>query len=68
MKFQFESLADFMTMSGHGPYVWACYAITFVALIFLVVNPALQKKALIKQQKKLRKLAQSSPVVNQSAV
>lgn len=68
MKFQFESLADFMTMSGHGPYVWACYAITFVALIFLVVNPVLQKKALIKQQKKLRKLAQSSPVVNQSAV
>jgi heme exporter protein D len=58
MKFQFESFADFMTMSGHGPYVWAAYAITFAGLIFLLVNPLLQKKALLKQQQKLRKLAQ----------
>ncbi|OZY85098.1 heme exporter protein CcmD [Cellvibrio mixtus] len=61
MKFQFESLADFLAMSGHGPYVWASYAITFIALIFLVVNPVLQQRALIKQQKKLRKLAQGAP-------
>ncbi|HEX7762625.1 MAG TPA: heme exporter protein CcmD [Cellvibrio sp.] len=61
MKFQFESLADFLAMSGHGPYVWACYAITFIALIFLVVNPVLQQRALVKQQKKLRKLAQGAP-------
>jgi heme exporter protein D len=64
MKFQFESLADFMAMSGHGPYVWASYAITSIALIFLVVNPLLQKKALIKQQQKLRKLAQTGSVPN----
>lgn len=67
MKFQFESLADFMTMSGHGPYVWACYAITFIALIILLVSPILQKKALIKQQQKLRKLAQASSVIDQPA-
>lgn len=65
MKFQFESLADFMAMSGHGPYVWASYAITFIGLIFLVVNPVLQQKKLIKQQQKLRKLAQSAPAQHQ---
>lgn len=65
MKFQFESLADFMAMSGHGPYVWASYVITFIALIFLVVNPVLQQKKLIKQQQKLRKLAQSAPAQHQ---
>lgn len=68
MRFQFESLADFMAMSGHGPYVWASYAITFIALIFLLVNPLLQKKALIKQQKKLHRLAQTSSVTDRPAV
>lgn len=65
MKFQFESLADFMAMSGHGPYVWASYAITFIGLIFLVVNPVLQQKKLTKQQQKLRKLAQIAPAQHQ---
>jgi heme exporter protein D len=67
MKFQFESLADFIAMSGHGPYVWASYAITFIALVFLLVNPLLQKKALIKQQKKLHKLAQAGSAIERSA-
>ena len=65
MTFQFESLADFMAMSGHGPYVWASYAITFIALIFLVVNPVLQQKKLMKQQQKLRKLTQGAPASRQ---
>lgn len=67
MKFQFESLADFLAMSGHGPYVWASYVITFIALIFLVVRPVLQQKALVTQQQKLRKLAQNAPARDQSA-
>lgn len=61
MKFQFESFADFMAMSGHGPYVWAAYAITFISLMFLLFSPLLQKKAFIKQQKKMQKLAQNNP-------
>lgn len=65
MTFQFESLADFMAMSGHGPYVWASYAITFIALIFLVVNPVLQQKKVMKQQQKLRKLTQGAPAPRQ---
>lgn len=61
MKFQFESIADFVAMNGHGPYVWAAYGITFTALIFLLVSPLLQKKAFIKQQQKLQKLAKANP-------
>jgi heme exporter protein D len=46
MKFQF---ADFISMNGHGPFVWAAYAITFAGLIFLIVHPLLQKKAVLKE-------------------
>lgn len=61
MKFQFETFADFIAMNGHGPFVWAAYGITFAALIFLLLSPVLQKKAFIKQQQKLQKLAQVNP-------
>lgn len=66
MKFQFESLADFFAMNGHGPYVWASYAITFVALLYLVLHPLWQKKAFIQQQQKQRKLAQADSARNSS--
>jgi heme exporter protein D len=57
MTFQFESFAAFMSMSGHGPFVWASYGITFVALVYLLVSPVLQRKAFFQQQKKLQRLA-----------
>lgn len=66
MKFQFETIADFIAMNGHGPYVWASYAITFAVLIFLLISPLLQKKAFLKQQQKLQKLAQANPAADQS--
>lgn len=70
MKFQFESIADFIAMNGHGPFVWAAYAITFAVLIFLLVSPLLQKKAFIKQlqkTQKLEKLAQANSSAGQTA-
>jgi len=65
MKFQFESITDFITMHGHGPYVWASYAITFAALIFLLISPLLQKKAFVKQQQKQQKLAQANNIAGE---
>lgn len=70
MKFQFESIADFIAMNGHGPFVWSAYAITFAVLIFLLISPLLQKKAFIKQlqkTQKLEKLAQANSSVGQTA-
>ena len=32
---QFDSLAAALAMEGHGPYVWACYGVTFLVLLVL---------------------------------
>lgn len=53
MKFQFESLHDFVTMAGHGPYVWACYAITFALMLYLVMAPRVRTRQFIREQKRL---------------
>ncbi|MFD1217937.1 MULTISPECIES: heme exporter protein CcmD [Microbulbifer] len=39
MNFQFSSLADFLFMSGHGPYVWAAYIVALLVLVALVIWP-----------------------------
>ena len=66
MKFQFESIADFIAMNGHGPYVWSAYAITFAVLIFLLASPLMQRKAFVKQQQKQQKLGQANNVAGES--
>lgn len=50
-EFQYSSFADMMWMSGHGPYVWASYAIVVVALGLLIWMPIREKKAFLKTQK-----------------
>lgn len=55
MTFRFDSIADFLMMSGHGPYVWASYIITFLALSVLIVYPYTQRKqALIRIKRQHR--------------
>lgn len=49
MTFQFESVADFIAMSGHGPYVWACYGITLFIVVYLLLSPVRQSASLKKQ-------------------
>jgi len=46
LTFQFESFSEFMLMAGHGPYVWACYLITAVALVYLACAPLVKRRAL----------------------
>lgn len=60
MKFQFDSLSAFMHMDGHGVFVWTAYAIVYSILIFLTASPLIQKKNLLKQQKKWQELQQQS--------
>lgn len=48
MQFQFDSIAALMAMNGHGPYVWAAYAITLVCLVALVWVPVAQKRRFIR--------------------
>jgi heme exporter protein D len=42
--FQFGSVADFVTMGGHGVFVWSAYGITVFALIGLAIRPMLRKR------------------------
>jgi len=58
LNFQFESLSDFLSMSGHGPFVWACYLVTFLAIGYLILSPILAKRRLVKTLQRQQKIAQ----------
>lgn len=61
ITFQFADLQALLWMNGHGPYVWACYAVTFVGLGLLIIEPMVQRKRFIRQQQNLaRRAAQLS--------
>ena len=51
VSFQFESLSDLWSMSGHGPYVWAAYGITFAGLAILIYQARLRRKHVVKRIK-----------------
>lgn len=44
IQFYFDSWAEFVKMDGHGPYVWAAYAITWLVLCYLVISPWWRKR------------------------
>ncbi len=46
--FQFASFSDFITMAGHGPYVWVCYLVTLMVMIWLVWSPLLRARATLR--------------------
>jgi len=54
--FQFESLIDFATMGGHGPYVWASYGITAAALAALVILPSMKQRQLLIRLKRQQRI------------
>ena len=64
MQFQFKNLTDFMSMSGHGSYVWFCYAVTFICLLYLVLAPLQRRKLLMRRWRQQQRLAahQSAPL------
>lgn len=41
--FQFDSIQDFISMSGHGPFVWISYGVTLAVMGYLIVSPVLRK-------------------------
>ncbi len=47
---QFESLSALWDMHGHGPYVWAAYAIALVVMGAVVWTPWARQKRFFKQQ------------------
>jgi len=51
----FETIADFIDMGGHGPFVWSVYAIGISILLFNVIRPSMLKRRFLKEQARLRK-------------
>lgn len=58
LQFQFESLVSFWQMAGHGPYVWACYGLTFTCLSLLLVGPLRRRRALFEQLRRQQRIAE----------
>lgn len=45
----FDSFDAFIAMGGHGPYVWACYAVFFALTFVLVFWSKRQRLAALRQ-------------------
>ncbi len=47
---QFDNLADFIDMAGHGKFVWMAYVIGFLVVFYLVWTPLARKKKFFTDQ------------------
>ena len=45
----FESLQALLHMDGHGPYVWAAYGVTLLAVLSILLLPLRRKSRLISE-------------------
>lgn len=59
MMFQFDSMAAFTAMGGHGFYIWLSYLVTTLIMAWLVANPLLRNRQLFKVVK--RQQARQNP-------
>lgn len=66
MNFQFESLQEFLFMDGHGAYVWGCFAVTFVLMLYLVLAPGIRTRQFIRQQKRIEQRISAARSVNEA--
>jgi heme exporter protein D len=56
----FDSFQDLLTMSGHGVFVWACYAIVLLGLTALALYPLQKKRKVFAAIKQRRMLAEEN--------
>jgi heme exporter protein D len=53
---KFDSFSAFITMGGHGPYVWACYGVFFVFLSAVMIWSVQRQKAVIDACRRVHEL------------
>ena len=46
----FDSLAAFLAMGTHGPYVWSAYGVTFLIVLWNMLQPRLVRRRLFREQ------------------
>ena len=59
MTFQFDSLASFIAMGTHGPYVWSVVIITLVVFAGLVIWPIQAHRNALAEQEGLARIAKA---------
>ncbi len=47
---QFESLAEFLNMGGHGRYVWSAYGLTFAILAWNLLALRKARRQLLREE------------------
>lgn len=47
---QFDSFSAFISMGGHGVYVWSVYGATVIILLIMAANPLLKKRRFFIEQ------------------
>ena len=45
--FQFEDFEAFISMDGHGPYVWAAYGLSLAIMAWLALVPLRRQRVLL---------------------
>ena len=55
---QFESLAEFLYMGGHGKFVWAVYIMGIAVLLYNVIRPKMMQRQLVAQHLQAQKREQ----------
>ena len=59
MTFQFDSLAAFIAMGNHGPFVWSVVVITLVTWGLLVWWPLRSHRQALAEQRRLARIAEA---------
>ena len=49
MNFQFANVSGMLHMAGHGIYVWTAVLVTLALIAWLIINPLLQRRHVIKE-------------------
>ena len=62
MSMQFSSVQEFLTMGGHGAYVWLAVVVSLCTLIGLIVTPLKQQRKTMDQiaRQQSRQIAEQS--------
>ncbi len=64
----FDSFSALIVMEGHGPYVWACYAVFFVLMAVMMIASVRSRSATIESCRRGYELqAEKSTVAAASA-
>ena len=57
----FSSFSEFLSMGGHGLYVWLSYAIGLIVILVNLAAPLMERSRLIAQLKRRFKREKQSP-------